>query len=190
MKKYTFLLMLLVFVSSFAQKKKITTSKSLTVLAKVDNLVAEISDGNFQITKKEKGKAAESIQIKIGDKSFLALNCKLAMFNTAGSNLVVLSWEEKSMLITASKTEDITTISAKIFDFPSKKEVFNNVKKSTKITEKVFLDKNKTASEMQEKIRNEGFELILNPNGTIFQKIKSKEIKWVYDALAKEFKSQ
>jgi len=38
------------------------------------------------------------------------------------------------------------------------------------------LDNNKTASETQEKMRREGFEFTLNPDGSITQKIKRRKI--------------
>ena len=51
----------------------------------------------------------------------------------------------------------------------------------------MFLDKLKQASETQQKIRREGFEFKLNPDGTIWLKNKTQESKLVYDTSKKEF---
>jgi hypothetical protein len=74
-----------------------------------------------------------------------------------------------------------------IYDLDSKKQVFSNTQTNTHIVEKVFLDKNKTASETREKMRKDGFELVLNPDGTVTQKGKKQDIKWVYDTVKMEY---
>jgi 16S rRNA U516 pseudouridylate synthase RsuA-like enzyme len=101
--------------------------------------------------------------------------------------LYLLSWQEKTNTKTPTKTEDILTIYTKVYDITSKKEVFSNYQITNNITEQVFLDKNKTVSETQNKIRREGFEFTLNPDGSITQKSKNQENKWVYDATKKEY---
>jgi exoribonuclease R len=53
---------------------------------------------------------------------------------------------------------------------------------------KVFLDKFKNASEMQQKIRREGLEFKLNPDGTVTLKSKKKENKMTYHPIEKKFK--
>jgi len=55
------------------------------------------------------------------------------------------------------------------------------------IDKKLFLDKNKTASETQDKIRREGFDLIVNADATISQKGKNQENKFSYDATSMSF---
>jgi hypothetical protein len=74
-----------------------------------------------------------------------------------------------------------------IYEIATKKQVFSNFEKTSNIVEKVFLDKNKNASETQEKIRREGFVLTLNADGTVSQKNKTQENKWVYDAAKVDF---
>jgi hypothetical protein len=69
----------------------------------------------------------------------------------------------------------------------SQKEVFSNSKLVNNISEKVFLDKNKTASETQDKIRREGFDLVVNTDGTLSQKGKNQENKFSYDAASMSF---
>ena len=98
-----------------------------------------------------------------------------------------LLWERKSNTKTDLKTEDITMMYSVIYEITTKKQVFSNYQKTTNIVEKVFLDRNKTASETQEKVRKEGFEFVLNPDGSVTQKSKNQENKWLYDVAKQEY---
>ena len=187
MKNGIYILAFLVCLTSFGQKKKSATPKATAGLAKVDNLIAEVKNGNFQVTITEKGKEMDAIVVKSADKSFAPTGCKLTSFKASGASLYLLSWQEKTNTKTPTKTEDIVTIYTKVYDITTKKEVFSNYQITNNITEQVFLDKNKTASETQNKIRREGFEFTLNPDGSITQKSKNQENKWVYDATKKEY---
>lgn len=178
---------LICLTTSFAQKKKVANANSPAGFAKIDNLVVEIKNKTFQISINEKGKTIEALPIKEVDASFMPLNSKLISFTVSGTKLYVLSWEEKTNIKTSTKTEDIAVFSTKVFNIADKKELFTNSKTTTKITEQVFLDKNKTASETQEKMRNEGFDFVLNNDGSITQKSKKMETKWIYDASKKEY---
>ena len=187
MKNGIYILTFLVCLTSFGQKKKSATSKATAGLAKVDNLIAEVKNGNFQVTITEKGKEIDAIVVKSADKSFAPTACKLTSFKASGASLYLLSWQEKANTKTPTKTEDIVTIYTKVYDITTKKEVFSNYQITNNITEQVFLDKNKTASETQNRIRKEGFEFTLNPDGSITQKSKNQENKWVYDVTKKEY---
>lgn len=177
--------------TGFAQKKKtpVKSTKTATTssTAKVDNLTAEIKGKTFQLTIAEKGKAADAITVKelVGDVK--PADIKLSGFTANGTKLYLLQWTEKSNIKTDLKTEDITMIYSVIYEIPNKKQVFSNYQKTTNIVEKVFLDRNKTASETQEKVRREGFEFVLNPDGSVTQKSKNQENKWTYDVAKQEF---
>ena len=177
--------------TGFAQKKKtpVKSTKTATTssTAKVDNLTAEIKGKTFQLTIAEKGKAADAITVKelVGDVK--PADIKLSGFTANGTKLYLLQWTEKSNIKTDLKTEDITMIYSVIYEIPNKKQVFSNYQKTTNIVEKVFLDRNKTASETQEKVRREGFEFVLNPDGSVTQKSKNQENKWTYDVAQQEF---
>lgn len=197
MKKIVFVLILLsLSMGVQAQKKKKAPAKKATtttataakgVLAKADNLTAEVKNGVFQVTINEAGKTAESITVKNTDPSFKPTNCKLTGFMANGVKLYVLTWTENVINKTQYKTEDITTIYSVVYEIPNKKQVFSNTQITNKITEIVFLDRLKTASETQEKVRREGFEFVLNPDGTLIQRSKTQENKWVYDKDKMEF---
>ena len=187
MKKIVFItLIALCSITSYSQKKKVTVKKPTTakgVLAKVDNLAAEVKTGNFQLTIDGK----EAIVVKPVDAKFTPTDVKLSSFMANGIKLYLLAWTEIAQNKTDLKTEDITTIYSTIYDIPTKKQVFYNTQLTNHIVEKVFLDRLKNASETQEKMRREGFEFILNPDGSITQKNKTQENKWSYDATKMEF---
>jgi len=188
-----FVALSLVVTTSFAQKKKSSKAskapKTTTVsaLAKADNLLAEVKAGNFQLTITENGKPKDAIVVKSADAAFKPTNCKLTAFTASGAKLYLLTWTEVTQNKTDMKTEDITTVYSNIYEISSKKLVFNNAQMTNHITEKVFLDKLKQASETQEKIRREGFEFSLNADGSIAIKNKTQQSKLVYDATKMEF---
>jgi len=179
----------LLSANSFAQKKKTSTKKAIATagLAKVDNLVAEVKAGNFQVTINENGKPKDAMIVKAAEGTFAPMDCKLSSFTTGGTKLYLLTWSEQSGAKTDLKTEDITTIYSVVYEIASKKQVFSNTQMTNHITEKVFLDKLKNASETQEKIRREGFEFKLNPDGSISQKGKTQENKYTYDVAKIEY---
>lgn len=181
--KKIFLLVVLSFVvtTSFAQKKK--TGKTTASLAKVDNLVAEVKGGNFQLTIDGK----DAIVVKSVDAKFTPSDVKLIAFTTSGTKLYLLAWTEKTQNKTDLKLEDITTIYSTIYEIASKKQVFSNSQLTSNITEKVFLDGLKQASETQQKIHKEGFEFTLNTDGSVIQKNKKQENKFVYDSVKMEY---
>lgn len=186
MKKIFLVAFVVLFSSSnYSQKKKVlktVANKTTAGLAKVDNLIAEIKSGNFQITINENGKPKDAIIIKSADAKFAPTDCKLTSFTANGAKLYLLVWSEKTTTKTDLKTENIVTINSQVFDLVTKTQVFSNFQTTNNITEKVFLDKLKNASETQERIRREGFEFILNADGSITQKNKTQENKWIYDA--------
>ena len=186
MKKIFLVAFVVLFSSSnYSQKKKVlktVANKTTAGLAKVDNLIAEIKSGNFQITINENGKPKDAIIIKSADAKFAPTDCKLTSFTANGAKLYLLVWSEKTTTNTDLKTENIVTINSQVFDLVTKTQVFSNFQTTNNITEKVFLDKLKNASETQERIRREGFEFILNADGSITQKNKNQENKWIYDA--------
>jgi hypothetical protein len=182
MKKIILLVALSFVVTiSFAQKKKV--GKATSSLAKVDNLVAEVKSGNFQLTIDGK----ESIVVKSVDSKFAPSDIKLIQFTASKSKLYLLSWTEKTQNKTDLKLEDITTIYSTIYEIASKKQVFINSQLTSNITEKVFLDGLKQASETQQKVHKEGFEFTLNPDGSVTQKNKKQENKLVYDSTKLEY---
>ena len=189
MKKIFFLVVLSFIVTdSIAQKKKSSVkTKPLTVFAKVDNLVAEVKNGTFQITINENGTPKDAIEVKTVETKFAPTDCKLTPFKANGTQLYLLSWTESTQTKTDLKTEDAATIYSNIYELTSKKLILSNKQVSSHIVEKVFLDKLKNASETQERKHSEGLEFKLNPDGSIIQKTKTQENKLVYDVAKMQY---
>ncbi len=190
MKKTTLLLLLICFATaSYSQKKKTKkTSKPAStaiILAKTDNLSAEIVKNNLYLFI-NKGNKKDTINIKpVGANQ--PTDCKITPFFTKNTNLCVVSWTEKVLAQTSTKTEDKTLTISEIYEILTKTKVFTNTQTSTLITEQVFLDKNKTASQTQQKQRNEGYTFMLNKDGDITLYTKKQENKMTFDPVKKEY---
>ncbi|NNT71469.1 hypothetical protein HKT18_04485 [Flavobacterium sp. IMCC34852] len=184
-----FALIAMLSVNAYSQKKKPVAKKPTTTasgLAKVDNLVAEVKKGNFQVTINENGKEKDAMIVKAADAKFAPTNCKLTAFTANGTKLYLLTWTENVQIKTPKKTEDITNVYSVIYEIANKKQVFSNTQITNHITEIVSLG-GTAATETQEKIRRDGFEFILNPDGSVTQKSKNQQNKWVYDVAKIEF---
>jgi len=183
-------LIALLSVNAYSQKKKSAAKKTTTTttsgLAKVDNLVAEVKKGNFQVTITENGKEKDAMIVKAVDAKFTPTNCKLTSFTASGTKLYLLTWTEIVQIKTKNKTEDITNVYSVIYEIANKKQVFSNTQITNHITEIVSLG-GTAATETQEKMRRDGFEFILNPDGSVTQKSKKQENKLIYDATKMEF---
>jgi hypothetical protein len=192
MKKiFLFVCIGLLTVNGFSQKKKGNAKKAATTsaLPKVDNLQVELKSGNFQVSIIEKGKTNDALVVKAVDAGFTPKDCKLNSFMANGVKLYLLTWTENNLLKTPNKTEDKTTIYNVIYELNSKKQVYSNYQLTNHITEKVSLG-GTAASETQEKIRREGFEFVLNPDGSIAQKGKNQQITFAYDKDKMEFRKK
>lgn len=187
-------IILLIFISFFyttvySQKKKKATPKKATtvVLAKSDNLSAEIVKENFYLFVNN-GKIKDTIILKTIDLKNVPTECKITPFKAKTVSLYLISWVEKTTSKTDLKTEEVVTVHSQIYDMTTKTQVLINTQTTTNITEKVFLDKLKNASETQRKIRREGLEFILNPDGTVTLKNKKQENKLTYNPTEKKYK--
>lgn len=186
MKNILFLLSLLFAFSCYGQKKKSVSSKSVVSFAKIENLQVEIKNENFQLTLLDKGKEVDALVIKkAGD--MVPIATKITPFTANGTQLHLVTWTEKTNSKSDLKTEDKLVVFSYVYNLATKKEVFFNTQLTNNIVEKVFLDRNKTASETQTRIRREGYEFILNPDGTITQKTAKQLNKWKYDLATDSF---
>ena len=193
MKKiFLFLCVGLMTLNGFAQKKHAAPNKPTTTAAafpKLDNLQVEVKKGNFQVTISEKGKAIDAMIVKAADASFAPTNCKLSSFMATGVKLYLLTWTEMNTIKTGAKTEERTTIYNVIYEIASKKQVYSNYQLTNHITEIVSLG-GTAATETQERLKREGFEFILNPDGSITQKTKTQQNNMVYNKDKMEFKKK
>jgi len=192
MKKIAIIIFItLISANNFAQKKKSSSNKSTVTssFAKVDNLVVEVKKGNFQLTINENGKEKDALIIKAADSKFLPIDCKIISFNANGTKLYLLTWTELNKITIGKKTEDKTFVYNVIYELTSKKQVYSNYQLTNHITEVVSLG-GTAATETQEKIKREGFEFVLNPDGSITQKTKTQQTTYVYDKDKMEFKKK
>lgn len=187
-----FICIALLSINGYSQKKKSVPQKASTTAStfpKLDNITAEVKNGNFQLSISEKGKTNDALVVKAVDASFKPTDCKLSSFMANGVKLYLLTWTELTKVVTGKKTEDKTTVYNLIYELASKKQVFSNYQLTNHIIEQVMLG-NTTASETQEKYRREGFEFKLNPDGSVTQKNKTQQNIMVYDAAKMEFKKK
>lgn len=182
----------LVIVDGYGQKKESSNKKDIEISSfpKLGNLQAEVKNGNFQIAITGKEKTNDVVIVKAVNTTFSPTNCKLSSFTASGVKLYLLTWSEQSAIKTDRLVENKTTVYSVVYEIVSKKQVYSNYQLTINSIEKVFLDKNKTASETQQKIRREGFEFILNTDGSITQKGKNNQMIFVYDKSKIEFKKK
>lgn len=194
MKKITLLLAaVLISGVSFGQTSKKTAAKTTnankTVLTKSGNLTAELlkkkNDYSFYVIVDNKsGKDTLSLKSIPGatTKDNLPTNCTITPFTSKGTALYSIAWTEKSYTEIPDKKEDKTTTVTEIWNAATKTQLHSNTQVSTKITEILWLDKGKNASQTSEKMCNEGFALTLSPEGDIILKNKTQENKLTYNA--------
>ena len=190
--KKIFLFLCIVFLTfnGFGQKKAMTKSTTTTsVLAKIDNLQVEVKAGKFQVAISEKGKSNDALIVKDVEAAFTPKDCKLTSFMASGIKLYLLTWTELSTTKSTKKTEDKTTIYSVIYEIASKKQVYSNYQLTNHITEIVSIG-GTAATETQEKIRREGFEFLLNRDGSVTQKNKTQQTTFVYNKDKMEFKKK
>ena len=177
----------LICTSGYSQKKKKSMAKTAapTALAKADNLTAELIKNDFYVFVNNKPKKDTLIAKNfLGRKS--PSDCKIQAFTAKGTPLYAISWTELNVTESKLKTETATTIQTEIWDAANKTMVLQNAQTTTNIKEIVFLN-NTQASETREKVRREGFEFTLLPEGDILLKNKTQESKMTYDATQKKF---
>lgn len=185
MKKTILLLVLSFFCTAiFSQSKKATSS---SVFVKSDNVSAEMIKNKFYLFITNKGAKKDTILLKSFEVDKLPLECKIEPFTSKGITLHKITWQEKKTMQSKLKTEAAVTTVSIICELASKTKVLSNEQTTTKITEIHFLDDKQTVSETIDRIRNEGFECIVNKQGDVILKNKAKENKMVYVPADKKF---
>lgn len=190
MKKIALLMIVTLFtVSASAQKKKAAKPavKASPVLAKADNVSAEIVKNRFVVSVTN-GKVKDSVFTRQFDPGLtIPKDVKITPFKAKGVQLYLIVWSQTHVLETKMKTEEATKTFSEVWDVTAKKLIFANHQINTKVSEIVFLDKNKTVSETQQKMRREGFDLTITPEGDLIQKNKTQESRLTYDVAKQEF---
>lgn len=188
MKKIILLLTLSFFCSAlFSQTNKAKKSTASSIFAKSDNVSAEMIKNKLYLFITNKGTKKDTILLKSFEVDKLPSECKIEPFTTKGTTLHKITWQEKKTAQSKLKTEAAVTTVSVICDIASKTKVLTNEQTTTKITEIHFLDNKQTVSETIDRIRNEGFECIVNKAGDVVLKNKGKENKMIYIPADKKF---
>lgn len=191
MKKLFLLLVLSVSIVGFAQKGKGKSASKNVVLTTVDNISAEIisekSGKRVVLFVKKEGKV-DTLEVKKLDKiDFKPTNFTLKSFTTQGKKFYHVNWKEEIKVDTKLKKENGVVTEDQIWDTETKTLLLGNIHKSSHIKETVFLDKNKTASHDVEKNRSEGFEFMLNADGSFVLKTKTQNSTYVYNITSSKY---
>ena len=191
MKKLFLLLVLLVSTIGFAQKGKGKSATKNVVLAKVDDISAEVisekTGKRVVLFVKKEGKV-DTLEVKKLDKvDFKPTNFTVKSFTTQGKKFYHVNWKEEIKTDTKLKKENGFVTEDQIWDTETKTLLVGNVHKSSHIKETIFLDANKTASHDVEKKRSEGFEFILNADGSFVLKTKTQNSTYVYNAASSKY---
>ena len=191
MKKLIFLFSLL-FVStlSIAQKGKSNSGSKNTVLLKVDNISAEVITVNKEkkLVLFVKDSSVVTLEVKKNvPNDFKPENFIIKSFTTNGKKFYHVTWKEKINSVTKLKTETGLVSEDQIWDVETKTLLIGNTHKALNIKEKVFLDANKTASHDVEKNRKEGFDFVLNADGSFNLSTKTQNSIYVYNTEANKY---
>ena len=191
MKKLFLLLVLLVSAVGFAQKGKGKSATKNVVLTTLDNISAEIisekTGKRVVLFVKKEGKV-DTLEVKKLDKvDFKPTNFTVKSFTTQGKKFYHVNWKEEIKTDTKLKKENGFVTEDQIWDTETKTLLLGNVHKSSHIKETIFLDANKTASHDVEKNRSEGFEFILNADGSFVLKTKTQNSTYVYNTASSKY---
>jgi hypothetical protein len=193
MKKAILILIVILCSTSnlLAQKKKIKKNGTTTstALAKAENVTVELINNHLYLIMANGGIQKDSIMLKIFSEN-KPNAIKIAPFSAKGKKLFLISWSENIITTTKLKTEDALIVFSEIVNFETKSKVLSNTQSTINIKEIHYLDANQTVSETLQKVRKEGFELILNLDGDVVLKNKTQENKLTYKTEKNAFVSK
>lgn len=194
MKKLFLLLILSISTIGIAQKGKTKAKPPATknvVLTKVDNISAEvISDksGKRVVLFVKNEDKVDTLEVKKLEKTdFKPTGFVVKSFSTQGKKFYHVNWKEEIKIDTKLKKENGNVAEDQLWDTETKTLLLGNTQKSSHIKETVFLDANKTASHDVEKNRNEGFEFMLNADGSFVLKTKTQNSTYVYNVATSKY---
>ncbi len=180
MKKILLLVLLVFSCGIYSQKKKKIVKKAPAseVIAKNNDLTAEIFKSDFYLFKNVNGVKKDTLLLKTFTEKVTPLECVITTFVAKAIPLYCITWKENKKIDTKLKKENTDISIAQIWNPATKTLVYNNIQTTSKIEEQVFLDKLKTVSETQQKVHKDGYAFSLLPDGDIVQKGKSSETRF------------
>lgn len=176
------LIMLCNSPSILAQKKKISkNAPASSALAKSENVTVEMINKTLTVIRANSGVKKDSVMLKDFTENSKATAVKITPFTAKGKKLFLISWSENVLTTTKLKIEDTIIIFSEIVNFETKSKVLSNTQTTVNIKEFHYLDSKQTVSETVQKVRREGSELVLNPDGDVSLKNKSRENKLTFN---------
>lgn len=179
-----------------AQKKK--TSKTAKpkneILAKIDNLSAEIvtvGKEKKMIVFVKNETSTDTLIVKVSQNANLKpTDFNLQSFMASGTKLYLISWKEEITTETKLKKEVANITENQIWNPATKTLLLGNTQKSIYIKETVFLDHNKSASHEVEKKKGEGYEFVLNNDGSVALRTKTQDNNYKYNSAIDKYEVQ
>ena len=169
--------------SLLAQKKKISkNAPASSALAKSENVTVEMINKNLTVIRANSGVKKDSVMLKIFVENSKPIAVKITPFTTKGKKLFLINWTENVITTTKLKTEDAIIVFSEIVNFETRTKVLSNTQTTVNIKEFHYLDSKQTVSETVQKVRREGSELVLNPDGDVSLKNKTRESKLTFSA--------
>ena len=169
--------------SLLAQKKKISkNAPASSALAKAENVTVEMINKTLTVIRANSAVKKDSVMLKDFTENNKATAVKITPFTAKGKKLFLISWSENVVTTTKLKTEDAIIIFSEIVNFETKSKVLSNTQTTVNIKEFHYLDSKQTVSETVQKVRREGSELVLNPDGDVSLKNKTRESKLTFSA--------
>jgi len=179
MKKIAILLMALFISATYGQKKKGGAKAPATTVAEV---LAKNGDASVKMNKsKVLLIVAKDTMVLAENRTTAPTNCKVVPVKIKTNTFYCITWIETAKTDTKLKKEEAAITESQIWNPLTKTLLIGNTQKTVKVTEIVFLDRLKTASETQYKTRNEGYLFSLLPNGDFSLSNKSATTKYAYN---------
>jgi len=183
--KKAILIVFIVFCNNssiLAQKKKSAkNAPASAALAKAENVTVEMINRTLTVIRANSTVKKDSVMLKDFTENSKATAVKIIPFTAKGKKLFLISWSENVVTTTKLKTEDAIIIFSEIVNFETKSKVLSNTQTTVNIKEFHYLDSKQTVSETVQKVRREGSELVLNPDGDVSLKNKTRENKLTFN---------
>lgn len=184
MKKIAILVMAFTLSVTYGQKKK-SAKKSATASSEV---LAKNGDASVKMNKSKVILiVAKDTMVLAENKTTPLSNCKVVPVKIKTNTFYCVTWNETAKTDSKLKKEEAAIVESQIWNPLTKTLLVGNTQKTVKVTEIVFLDRLKTASETQYKTRNEGYLFSLLPNGDFSLSNKSATTKYAYNEKAARY---
>lgn len=176
------------FVSLLALNVQAQKNK---VLGKSENLTAEIAPngkGKKLIVKVKGASGTETLEVKsVANNDLNPKDFVIKYITANGEKLCYLTWKEQITTQTKMKKEVADIIESQIWNTATKTLLVGNTQKSIYIKETKYLDKRRTATHEVEKRKKQGFEFVLNKDGSIILKTSKQQNHYAYNKSSGKF---